>query len=80
MRTRVQKWGHSLAVRIPKALAVSASLGENTAVDVSLQGDKLVIAAVAEEALSLDGLLAAVTPENLHGEVGTGRAIGLEAW
>jgi antitoxin MazE len=80
MRTHIQKWGNSLALRIPKAFAVEAQLADNTPVDLSLVNGKLVIAPAAEPPLRLEDLLAAVTDENLHQEVDTGPAVGNEAW
>ena len=32
MRTRIKRWGHSLALRIPKLLAQEAGLEENSPV------------------------------------------------
>ncbi|MBE0481344.1 MAG: AbrB/MazE/SpoVT family DNA-binding domain-containing protein [Dehalococcoidia bacterium] len=80
MRTRVQKWGHSLALRIPKAVANEAGLQRETTVELSLADGKLVITPVAEPKPTLKQLLAKVTRENLHHEVDTGSALGTEAW
>jgi antitoxin MazE len=41
---------------------------------------KLVVAPFAESAYDLHKLLAGVTDENLHGELGWGPAVGREAW
>jgi antitoxin MazE len=79
MRTRVQKLGNSLAVRIPRAFAEEANLHENTAVDVSVRAGKLVVVPVAEE-LTLEMLVDQITPENRHDEVGSGDAVGGEIW
>jgi antitoxin MazE len=80
MLTRVQKWGNSLAVRIPKPFAVEAGLEQDTQVEMSLVDGKLIVAPVAEPALTLESLLAQVTDQNLHGEVDTGPAVGNEVW
>lgn len=80
MRTRVQKWGNSLAVRIPKSFASEAGLREDSAVDLSIMEGKLVIQPRSEEPLELDDLLRGVTEENLHGEWDTGPAVGKEIW
>ena len=80
MRTRIHKWGNSLALRIPRSFAVQAGLEDTTVVDVSLIDGKLLVAPVAQPAPSLDDLLAGITPENLHDEVSTGPAVGHEAW
>ena len=80
METRVQKWGNSLAVRIPKPLASELGLENNSPVDLSLVSGKLVIVPAVEPGLSLEALLAQVTDDNLHGEFDTGSAVGGEAW
>ena len=80
MRTRVQKWGNSLALRIPKSFAEEAGLKNSSPVDVSLVDGRLVIAPVRKPKWTLNELLAQVTPDNLHGEVDTGPAMGNESW
>ena len=80
MRTRVQKWGNSLALRIPKSFATEVGLQRETAVEVLLANGKLVITPVAKPKPNLKQLLAKVTKENLHHEVDTGSAIGNETW
>jgi antitoxin MazE len=80
MRTRIQKWGNSLALRVPKAFAAEAQLGQDSAVEISLVNGKLVVSPVAEPAVTLDQLLNGVTEENLHREVDTGPVIGNERW
>ena len=80
MRTRVQKWGNSLALRIPKSFAAEIGLHKEKDVEVSLADGKLVIAPVAETKPTLEQLLAKITTENLHGEVDTGTSVGNETW
>ena len=80
METRVQKWGNSLALRIPKPLADEAGLRENSPVELWLRDNTLVIVPVVKPPLDLTQLLAQVTADNLHREVETGPAVGGEAW
>jgi antitoxin MazE len=80
MKTRVQKWGNSLAVRIPKAFAAEAALAEDVPVELSIVRGKIVINPLATEPLSLNELLSGITPANLHGEWDTGSAVGKEIW
>lgn len=80
MRTRVQKWGNSLALRIPKSFATEVGLQRETSVEVSLADGKLIITPVTKPKLTLKQLLAKVTKENLHHEVDTSPAIGNEMW
>jgi antitoxin MazE len=80
MRTRVQKWGNSLALRIPKSFAQEAGLRANGAVKLSLVGGALVVQPVAPEPPTLAELLRGVTDENIPGEWDTGPATGKEVW
>jgi antitoxin MazE len=80
MKTRVQKWGNSLALRIPKSFAIEVGLQKETAIEISLTDGKLVITPVAKPKLTLKQLLSKVTKENLHHEINTGHAAGNETW
>ena len=80
MRTRIQRWGNSLALRIPKVFAAEARLEQDTIVEVRLVDGKLLIVPIIEPTMTLGQLLAGVTEENLHREVDPGPAIGNEAW
>jgi antitoxin MazE len=81
MKTRVQKWGNSLAVRIPKSFADEIGLEDESSVDVSVAKGKVVVAPIAtERPYSLRRLLAKVTEENLHAEFDTGTSVGREVW
>ena len=80
MTARIKKWGNSLALRIPKPLAIEVGLDEGSRIDITAEGDKLVITPVREPELTLSVLLAQITPENLHKEVDTGAVVGDEAW
>ncbi len=80
MRTRVQKWGNSLALRIPKSFADEVGLHDDSAVEVSLVSGNLVVTPVARPKVTLEQLLTQVTDDNLHHEVNTGPAVGNEAW
>jgi antitoxin MazE len=80
MKTRVQKWGNSLALRIPKSFATEVGLDPNSSVEMSLRGGKLIVVPADKPKFTLKQLLARVTEENLHDEVDTGSAVGGEAW
>lgn len=79
MKARIQKWGNSLALRIPKPFSDEAGLQKETAVEISLVDGKIVITPIITPKLNLNELLAGITEENLHREVDTGAAIGNEA-
>ena len=78
MQTRVQKWGNSLGVRIPRSLAEQIGLGACSAVSLSAKDGELVVKPALPTRLSLDELLAEVSDSNLHSSVETGSAVGAE--
>ena len=80
MQTRIQKWGNSLGLRIPRSFAAEAQVDEGAAVDLSVVSGTLVVRPLRVRKYSLSGLLRRVNRRNLHGEVSTGRAVGREAW
>jgi antitoxin MazE len=79
MRTQIQKWGNSLALRIPKSLAVEAGLQEDGVVDLALVEGKLIVTPQPEH-VSLEKLLAGITAGNLHDEQDFGGPVGREVW
>ena len=80
MLTKVQKWGNSLALRIPKAFAVDARLVNDSFVEISIVEGHIIITPVPAPSWTLDELLAGIHKNNLHREVDTGFAIGNEIW
>lgn len=81
MKTRVQKWGNSLSVRIPKSFADELDLQAESSVELSLSRGKLVVTPVATRPMfTLKRLLARVTDDNRHGEIEAGAPVGNEAW
>ena len=80
MRTKVGRWGNSLAVRIPKDLAEEARLDVETEVELSVEGDRLLVAPTAARGWTLSDLLVRVTRENIHEELDLGPPVGREVW
>lgn len=80
MKTRVQRWGNSLAVRIPKTFAAEVGLEDDSPVELRLHQGKLILEPAVPAPPSLDELLRGVRKSNLHREVETGPAQGNEAW
>jgi antitoxin MazE len=80
MQTRVQKWGNSLGLRIPRGLADELGLGVGTEVSLTAKDGELVLRPSLPSRLRLADLLAGITPENIHASVDTGDAVGSEAF
>jgi antitoxin MazE len=79
MKTTIQKWGNSLAVRLPKSITEQKSLREGLGVSVLLKNNKIVIEPNAED-ISLDSLLVTISSENMHSETDWGDIRGNEVW
>ena len=79
MTATIQKWGNSLALRLPKALAQQIKVSEGQAVELKVTDDKLIVRA-ARRRPTLDELLAKVTPDNIHPETNWGPPQGKEVW
>lgn len=76
-RTRISKWGSSLAVRIPKAIAEQWGVSEGTAIEISNTRSGVML---RTRKLDLAELVGQITPENLQPEVEFGQPTGDEAW
>ena len=81
MKVKIQKWGNSLAVRIPKSFAVQTEIEQDSVVDLSvLEGSIIVKPEKRKPKFTLEELLQNVTEENLHGEIDFGAPVGKEVW
>ena len=79
MLTKIQKWGNSLGLRIPKSQAEEVGVEAGSTVDISARDGDLIIRAVQRRRYALSSLLEKVTPGNLHSETDWGAPVGREA-
>ena len=80
MQAKIQKWGNSLAVRIPKTLATEAHLAQEAVVELAVAKGKLIIAPIKKQKYKLEELVSRITDENIHNEDIWGPAVGREVW
>ncbi len=80
MVTKIQKWGNSLGLRIPKSFAKHAGVEEGSSVDISIEGDRLIIKPVRPLRYKLKNLVSQIREDNLHDEIPTGGPVGREVW
>jgi antitoxin MazE len=78
MKATIQKWGNSLALRLPKVLADEAHIREGTKVELIQTTEGVLVKARRKPRYRLSDLLADVTPENLHSETDWGISVGRE--
>ncbi|MBI1974887.1 MAG: AbrB/MazE/SpoVT family DNA-binding domain-containing protein [Parcubacteria group bacterium] len=80
MTTKIQKWGNSLAVRLPKNLARALSFRAGTPVSIKQEwwGVRIVPKKTPEP--TLEELVAQITPENRYEKIDWGPRRGNEIW
>jgi antitoxin MazE len=78
MKTKIQKWGNSLAIRIPKLFVESLYVEHNDISNIYLNDKKL--AAFPTREYTLEELLSEITEDNVHEEITTGKPVGKEIW
>lgn len=77
----IKRWGNSLGVRLPAAVAREARLHVDQRVRVSVEGDRVVITPVDGSQRTLEQRLAAFDPKRHGGErMATGQTLGAERW
>lgn len=79
MKVQIQKWGNSLALRIPKSFALETKIEQGSTVEVALEKGQITVKPVKDE-ITLESLLAEITKENLHTEIDFGKPEGTEVW
>ncbi len=78
MEVRVARWGNSLGVRIPKAIAGRLGLAEGTSVEIETQGECVVISR-AQPRYALEDLLLGMTPRAMSEAFDWGPDAGRES-
>ena len=79
MRTRISKWGNSLAVRLPKPFVDELGMSDGAEVEIVLRDGRIVLTAAGRE-YRLEELAEGITPENRPTETDWGRPQGREVW
>jgi antitoxin MazE len=79
MKATIQKWGNSLAIRIPKSFAIETRIERDSVVDLSMQnGDIIISARNIKRRYNLDEMLSQITDESIHPETDWGQPVGEE--
>ncbi len=77
MIATITKWGNGLGLHIPQYAAKEIGIKNGTPVEIKIVDGSITI---KPRAYSLKELLDQITPENLHGEIQTGKRVGKEEW
>lgn len=78
MTAIIQKWGNSLALRLPKALATETHIAEGTQVELVRTDEGVLVKPRRRPRYRLSELLEGVTRKNIHAETDWGRSVGRE--
>lgn len=79
MEASIQKWGNSLALRIPSSYAKDIHLKKGSHVEIVIHDEKIVISPKKEK-IRLKNLLSRINKSNIHNEELEGEAVGKEIW
>jgi len=82
MVTKVQKWGNSQGLRLPKQVLKDARISIGDDVDVTARDGVIVIAPVrrVRGKQSLQELVSGILENYEPGEIDWGKPVGREAW
>jgi antitoxin MazE len=80
MRTKIEKWGDDLALRIPPPDAEIIGLTPGCEVELVVENGCLIVKKPRRRKYTLDQLLSQVTEANRHDEVDWGPPAGKEEW
>ncbi|MCH2242100.1 MAG: AbrB/MazE/SpoVT family DNA-binding domain-containing protein [Aquabacterium sp.] len=77
----IKYWGNNLGVRLPAAIARAARLHADQRVNIAVEGDRVVITPMRDEALTLEQRLARFDPARHGGEaMASDERLGAERW
>jgi len=77
MNTTLAKWGNSLGIRIPNAIAKELGVGPGASVRVFAQKGRIIVEPVLYD---IESLVNGITPGNSHAAIDTGSPVGSESW
>ena len=80
MTTTIQKWGNSLAVRLPKETLRRLRIKEGAKVDVGTDQRRIIIKPTPKQKPTLREIVGAITSENRYEKIDWGNSVGKERW
>jgi antitoxin MazE len=78
MTTKIQKWGNSLGIRLPKALIESTPFSLGSEVIIEKKKSEIVLRLIKHKKPTLKELLKGMTKANFHPLVDWGQPVGRE--
>ena len=80
MKTTAQKWGNSLAIRVPKSVAAQVGLKAHDDLEIEVQDGNVVLKPHLRRVYRLEDLVKQINPKNVHHEIDTDTRVGHEIW
>jgi antitoxin MazE len=80
MKTQLAKWGNSVAVRIPKAVAEAAKLRPGDQLEMAVEDSGTLRIRKKKGKQKLSQLIRGINAGNLHAESDWGSSVGKELW
>lgn len=83
MKTKAQKWGNSLAVRVPRDVAREVGLQPDDPVEMEVVKGRIVLTPTARSQpayYDLGALVRKISPRNRYRETDFGKPEGREVW
>lgn len=78
MKTTAQKWGNSLAIRVPKSVAMQVGLKAHDDLDIVVHEGNVVLKPHLRRVYRLEDLVKRITAKNVHDELDFGGPVGRE--
>jgi len=78
MTVSIKKWGNSLALRIPKDIAQTLHIENDSVLELHIDDGAMVVKPLQHTLL--ENLVSQINTENMHTEVDTGESVGNEEW
>jgi antitoxin MazE len=79
MKTTAQKWGNSLAIRVPKSVALQVGLKAHDDLDIVVEEGNVVLKPHLRRVYRLEDLVKRITAKTVHNELDFGGPVGREA-
>lgn len=80
MELQIKKWGNSLGLRIPQAIAKHINIRDGSKINVVLKKNRIELTPVDPQKYDLTNLISSISEANLHNEIPAGEAQGKEIW
>jgi antitoxin MazE len=78
-KTQIVSWGNSQALRIPRVILEQLQIREGDEVEMIVENGRLSVRPLNPK-ITLESLVADITPENRHKEIAWGKSMGNEVW